>query len=125
MPCEADQSTLAYLGVQGLNIVILSSCPEHPSQLIPVRDLSPGVMANIVLEVKENFIDLERHRLRLEENVAKLRESLQHWQTWEAEYEGMKEEIEGLSDRHTDTELVTESFQIATCYRIISRLNRY
>ncbi|KAI9831152.1 MAG: hypothetical protein M1819_005240 [Sarea resinae] len=43
--------------------------------------------------VKDSFLDLERHRLRLEDNVAKLRKSLQHWQTWEAEYEGLKEEI--------------------------------
>ncbi|KZF26150.1 hypothetical protein L228DRAFT_235257 [Xylona heveae TC161] len=43
--------------------------------------------------VKDSFGDLERHRARLEENVEKLRKSLQHWQTWEAEYEGLKEEI--------------------------------
>jgi len=43
--------------------------------------------------VKDSFLDLERHRLLLEENVAKLRESLAQWQLWEAEYEGLKDEI--------------------------------
>ena len=62
-----------------------------------------------VLDVKDSFADLERNRLRLEDNVAKLLKSLQYWQTWEAEYEGMKEEIEGLDDQHTDTELVMNS----------------
>lgn len=43
--------------------------------------------------LKDSFLDLERHRQLLEANVAKLRKSLQHWQTWSAEYEGLKEEI--------------------------------
>ena len=43
--------------------------------------------------VKDSFLDLERHRLLLEANVSKLRESLARWQLWEAEYEGLKEEI--------------------------------
>lgn len=53
-------------------------------------------------QVKDSFLDLERHRQLLEDNIAKLRKSLQHWQTWEAEYEGLKEEIlasEPLPDR--------------------------
>ena len=66
-------------------------------------------MAKSTSGSKDSFVDLERHRLRLEENVAKLQKSLQHWQTWEAEYEGMKEEIGGLNDKHTDTELVIET----------------
>ena len=37
---------------------------------------------------------LENRRLQLEENVAKLRKSLQHWRTWDAEYEGLKEELQ-------------------------------
>lgn len=43
--------------------------------------------------VKDSFLDLERHRQLLEDNIAKLRKSLQQWQTWEVEYEGLKEEI--------------------------------
>lgn len=56
--------------------------------------------------VRDSFADLERYRLQLEDNVTRLRKSLQHWQLWEAEYEGLKEEIEGLGDRHTEAQLV-------------------
>ncbi|KAH6720780.1 Prefoldin subunit-domain-containing protein [Leptodontidium sp. MPI-SDFR-AT-0119] len=51
--------------------------------------------------VKDSFLDLERHRQLLEENIEKLRKSLLHWQIWEAEYEGLKEEI--LAARSTPT----------------------
>ena len=44
-------------------------------------------------KVRDSFLDLERHRQLLEENIKRLRKSLCHWQTWEAEYEGLKEEI--------------------------------
>lgn len=57
----------------------------------------------------ENVIDLERHRLQLEENIAKLQKSLQYWQTWEAEYEGLTEEILGLGDRHAHEQLVSRA----------------
>lgn len=43
--------------------------------------------------IKDSFLDLERHRQLLEENIEKLRKTLRHWQMWEAEYEGLKEEI--------------------------------
>ena len=56
--------------------------------------------------VKDSFVDVERYRLQLEENVSKLRKSLHHWQTWEAEYEGLREEIDHLGENHTDRELV-------------------
>lgn len=52
--------------------------------------------------VKDSFLDLERHRQLLEENIEKLRKALQHWQTWEAEYEGLKEDI--LAVEPTDRE---------------------
>ncbi|KAK4692476.1 hypothetical protein P7C71_g4739, partial [Lecanoromycetidae sp. Uapishka_2] len=55
---------------------------------------------------RDSFVDLEKHRLQLEQNVAKLRSSLQHWQAWEIEYEGMKEDILGLGSDHTQAELV-------------------
>lgn len=54
----------------------------------------------------ESIVDLERHRLQLEENISKLKKSLQYWQTWEAEYEGLKEEISGLGNGHTHEQLV-------------------
>ena len=56
--------------------------------------------------IKDSFIDLQRHRLRLEGEVAKLQKSLQHWQTWEAEYEGLKEEISALDDECSESDLV-------------------
>ncbi|KAK5109999.1 hypothetical protein LTR62_006366 [Meristemomyces frigidus] len=37
---------------------------------------------------------LEQQRQALEDSLQKLRQSLRHWQTFEAEYEGLKEEIE-------------------------------
>lgn len=43
--------------------------------------------------IKDSFLDLERHRKRLEENIEQLRKSLRHWQIWEAEYEALKEDI--------------------------------
>ncbi|KAF8863110.1 hypothetical protein BDZ45DRAFT_645393 [Acephala macrosclerotiorum] len=43
--------------------------------------------------VEDSFLDLERHRQLLEENIEKLQKSMHHWQMWEAEYEGLKEEI--------------------------------
>lgn len=42
---------------------------------------------------KPDFADLDRQRLRLEENAERLRKGLKHWRVLDAEYEGMKEEI--------------------------------
>src|SRR6187402_1913288 len=56
--------------------------------------------------VKDSFLDLERHRQLLENNIEKLQKSLRHWQTWEAEYEGLKEEILAADPPPTRTELV-------------------
>jgi predicted metal-dependent hydrolase len=56
--------------------------------------------------IRDSLIDLEKHRLQLEQSVVKLRTSLQHWQAWEIEYEGMREEILGLRPGHTEAELV-------------------
>lgn len=41
---------------------------------------------------------VERQRQELEANIHKLRKSLQHWQTSEIEYEGLREEIASLPD---------------------------
>ena len=53
------------------------------------------------------FIDLEHRRKQLEDALAHLRKSLQHWQTWEAEYEGLKEEILGLGNDPSVPDIVT------------------
>ena len=58
------------------------------------------------MNMRDSFIDVERHRLRLDENLVKLQRSLQHWQTWEAEYEGLKEDILGLGANASSTDIV-------------------
>ncbi|GKZ25591.1 hypothetical protein AbraIFM66951_002979 [Aspergillus brasiliensis] len=45
--------------------------------------------------------ELERQRLELEGNISKLQDSLYHWRTWEAEYDGFKDEINELDDDAT------------------------
>ncbi|KAL2040222.1 hypothetical protein N7G274_007125 [Stereocaulon virgatum] len=55
--------------------------------------------------VRDTFVDLERHRLQLEQNVAKLQASLRHWQQWELEYEGMKEELVDLETNSSQPDL--------------------
>ncbi|OJJ44527.1 hypothetical protein ASPZODRAFT_71360 [Penicilliopsis zonata CBS 506.65] len=54
------------------------------------------------MNLSDGSIDaLERRRLELEVNIRELQESLYHWRTWEAEYDGLKEEIDTLSDDAT------------------------
>jgi unconventional prefoldin RPB5 interactor 1 len=57
--------------------------------------------------IKDSFLDLERHRQLLEENIKHLRKSLRHWQTWEAEYEGLKEEILAADPPPNRAQLIT------------------
>jgi hypothetical protein len=33
---------------------------------------------------------------QLEAKISKLKDALRYWKTWEAEYEGLKEELEGM-----------------------------
>lgn len=63
-------------------------------------------MAENGTKVRDSLADLERYRLQLEQNVAKLRASLRHWQTWEIEYDGMREEILELGEVHSSSDLV-------------------
>ncbi|KKY17987.1 putative udp-galactose transporter like protein [Phaeomoniella chlamydospora] len=42
---------------------------------------------------KDALVKVEKQRLELQDQVTKLRKALRHWQTWEIEYEGLKEEI--------------------------------
>lgn len=48
---------------------------------------------------------LEQQRLALEASLEKLRQSLKHWQTWEAEYEGLKEELAFKTEELTANDL--------------------
>ncbi len=54
----------------------------------------------------------EREHLKLEENVEKLRRSLRHWRTWDAEYEGLKEEMLALKDDASRDEPVGQFFGV-------------
>ena len=49
---------------------------------------------------------IEQRRLHLEANISRLEESLRYWQVWEAEYEGIKEDFEGLGRNATSEQLV-------------------
>ncbi|KAF2494887.1 hypothetical protein BU16DRAFT_562518 [Lophium mytilinum] len=55
---------------------------------------------------RDPLVDLERHRVRLEETVAKLRKSLHHWHTWEFEYEALKEEIQRFNGQPSTEDMV-------------------
>ncbi|KAL5359088.1 Prefoldin subunit-domain-containing protein [Aspergillus floccosus] len=57
--------------------------------------------------------DLERQRLQLEGNIRKLQESLYHWRTWEAEYDGLIEEVSALDDDATAEELLGTGLELA------------
>lgn len=66
-------------------------------------------------EAGDTLLDIEKNRLQLEESLIKLRQSLQHWQTWEAEYTGLKEEILRIGDDPSQIEIVSIVFFTATC----------
>ncbi|KAJ5651525.1 uncharacterized protein N7484_005248 [Penicillium longicatenatum] len=53
-----------------------------------------------------NLDALEQRRLALKENVFQLQKSLYHWRTWEAEYDGLRDEIKLLPDDATTDDLV-------------------
>jgi unconventional prefoldin RPB5 interactor 1 len=46
--------------------------------------------------IRDSFPNIEKQRLELEENIARLQKALEHWQQWDAEYESLKEQIEEL-----------------------------
>lgn len=48
--------------------------------------------------VPSNFDSLEQRRLALEDNILQLQKSLYHWRTWEAEYDGLREETSELPE---------------------------
>ncbi|OJI98107.1 hypothetical protein ASPVEDRAFT_37540 [Aspergillus versicolor CBS 583.65] len=57
----------------------------------------------------DNIEGLERQRLELESNVLQLQQSLYHWREWEAEYEGLKEDIVDLDDDATTDDFLRVS----------------
>lgn len=55
--------------------------------------------------MEADFDDLDRVRAELEASISKLRQSLKHWQRWEAEYEGLREGLSELQDNASKEEL--------------------
>jgi unconventional prefoldin RPB5 interactor 1 len=49
---------------------------------------------------------LDRLRDQLEDSISKLRTTLKYWQTWEAEYEGFKEELELFEEEPSQEQMV-------------------
>lgn len=47
-------------------------------------------------EAQESLQNLDRLRSQLESNIATLRKSLQHWQTWDLEYDTLKEKLQHM-----------------------------
>ncbi|KAI1374203.1 Prefoldin subunit-domain-containing protein [Hypoxylon crocopeplum] len=62
---------------------------------------------------KDSFLDLERHRQKLEENVGKLSKALDHWKQWKQEYEALRTDVKSLSQSASREELsaTREKFQ--------------
>ncbi|CAI6081147.1 unnamed protein product [Clonostachys chloroleuca] len=60
--------------------------------------------------IKDSLIDLERHRILLQDKILELRKALQHWQTWDAEYEGLKEEVTAAGPSPDDLERIQTGF---------------
>lgn len=63
--------------------------------------------------IKDHFLDLERHRRQLEENVEKLRKAITHWRMSDADYEELKEEVEAISEPadRADLDRICEEFE--------------
>ena len=62
-----------------------------------------------MMTTSETIANLERLRAELESQLQKLQVVLKHWQTWEAEYEGLKEELQHLPEDVTDQDLVNSA----------------
>lgn len=75
------------------NTIRSAVCTNNVTEAVRLREMS-------------NLDQLESQRLQLEESVAKLRKSLQHWRTWDAEYEGLKEELQTSGDAESEEDCV-------------------
>lgn len=103
----ATNLELQYIHAQLLEQTWIFSCsladfPYNGTALIPslktasypIILLAASVHTRMAAPVKDHFLDLERHRRQLEENVSRLQTALQHWRLCDAEYEELKEAIE-------------------------------
>ncbi|OKL56374.1 hypothetical protein UA08_08271 [Talaromyces atroroseus] len=60
----------------------------------------------MAIQQRDSLDELERQRLDLEENVRKLRQSLYNWRLWEAEYDGLRDELQNLPEDCTSAEML-------------------
>lgn len=83
---------------------------QQPTLLSP---LLLGVNPKNMAAIKDHFLDLERHRRQLEDNVEKLRKALTHWRMCDTEYEELKEEVEAVPEPldHADLERICDEFE--------------
>ncbi|KAI5294218.1 hypothetical protein KEM55_006723, partial [Ascosphaera atra] len=63
-------------------------------------------------QAKNIVEDLENQRLKLEESIANFQKSIYHWRTWEAEYDGLKEEIAELPEDCTHKDIIETASQL-------------
>ena len=94
--------------LSALLFLFFASRGESSSFFFPSSTLDlPLDFTLSTMGVPDNNLDgLERQRRELEGNVLKLQQSLYHWRTWEAEYDGLKEEISELDDNATTDEFL-------------------
>lgn len=52
---------------------------------------------------------IDQQLAALEENISRLKASLRHWETWEIDYEGLREEFAKLDDNCTDEEFLASA----------------
>ena len=90
--------------------------------------ISTILISDITIDMARETRDtlsLELRRFDLEEDVANLRKSLQHWQKWAAEYEGIKEEILAAGSECTAMKLVgLVATSGCTISDVLSEMNR-
>ena len=69
--------------------------------MVSIGEMTPAIIESV-----------EAQRLELEASLSRLRIALNHWRTWDAEYEGLKEELGGLKGSASPEELarIAEDF---------------
>ncbi|KAI6082480.1 Prefoldin subunit-domain-containing protein [Hypoxylon rubiginosum] len=72
---------------------------------------------------RDSFIDLERHRQLLEENVKKLSKALNHWKQWRTEYEALRSEVKALPPATGRQELrsTREKFEAELYHELLNK----
>ncbi|KAM0723972.1 hypothetical protein Q7P37_000963 [Cladosporium fusiforme] len=103
-PFHAPTTTTANLDTAGFGKTFRSSQEKTFIKLSAFTINKHTLCDAITMELTE----IELQRQKLEENVQKLRQSLRNWQTWEAEYEGLKEELVATGPEALTAEAVAE-----------------